>query len=382
MYKKIWLLLSPCVSCTFCNVYPVRRELEGRKEEHDVNSSCGRLCLGPSRKCEHFCVPENPHFFPMWRDCGTLCSSALSWFDTPYYAGRVGPGKWFDTIRKKVDCHRLFASPHMDVKARLPHVPHFLRRSLRYAFTYAGRVELEHEYWNQKYYEETRNASEYTLWTRSLVQTLVESAEKGILEGTYTVGEARCLAKGIKMVNVSGKHALVIGSEVPWVEAILLAQGAATVTTLEYAHIVSEHPRIKVVSPGEFRQLALSNALPKFDVAVSFSSVEHSGLGRYGDALNPWADLITIAKAWCVLSPSGALVLGVPMALGVTPDNDLHDGGKHGGSSREGFQDVISFNAHRVYGPVMYAHLVANFGQRERVCGYQLVHTFDKLPPL
>ena len=35
-----------------------------------------------------------------------------------------------------------------------------------------------------------------------------------------------------------------------------------------------------------------------FDAVVSFSSIEHSGLGRYGDALNPWGDLIASAQAW------------------------------------------------------------------------------------
>jgi hypothetical protein len=37
-----------------------------------------------------------------------------------------------------------------------------------------------------------------------------------------------------------------------------------------------------------------------FDLIVTYSSLEHSGLGRYGDSLNPWADLITMAKAWYV----------------------------------------------------------------------------------
>jgi hypothetical protein len=41
---------------------------------------------------------------------------------------------------------------------------------------------------------------------------------------------------------------------------------------------------------------------------VTFSSVEHSGLGRYGDALNPWGDIIAIARAWCVTKQGGALL--------------------------------------------------------------------------
>ena len=26
-------------------------------------------------------------------------------------------------------------------------------------------------------------------------------------------------------------------------------------------------------------------------------------LGRYGDAINPWGDILTIARAWCASSP-------------------------------------------------------------------------------
>ena len=71
---------------------------------------------------------------------------------------------------------------------------------------------------------------------------------------------------------------------------------------------------------------------------VTFSSLEHSGLGRYGDSLNPWGDLITMAKAWCLTKPKGRALVGVP----------------------SGF-DVIMFNASRNYGPIMSSHLFANW---------------------
>ena len=52
-------------------------------------------------------------------------------------------------------------------------------------------------------------------------------------------------------------------------------------------------------------------------VCESFFS---SGLGRYGDALNPWGDLQAIARAWCVCKPDGGLLLGVMEA---TPDREF-----------------------------------------------------------
>ena len=43
------------------------------------------------------------------------------------------------------------------------------------------------------------------------------------------------------------------------------------------------------------------------DFVVTYSSLEHSGLGRYGDKLNPAADLEAMAQAWCMLKPGGGL---------------------------------------------------------------------------
>ena len=80
---------------------------------------------------------------------------------------------------------------------------------------------------------------------------------------------------------------------------MLLELGAANVTTLEYNHIESRVDNLNVITPEELRGLwKFSKEKLNFDAVVSFSSLEHSGLGRYGDALNPWGDLIASAQAW------------------------------------------------------------------------------------
>ena len=63
-------------------------------------------------------------------------------------------------------------------------------------------------------------------------------------------------------------------------------------------------------------------------------------VGRYGDTLNPWADTLAIAQAWCVSKPGARLAVGVPYV-------------------KEG--DRIEYNAHRVYGPLMYPFLATNW---------------------
>jgi len=74
---------------------------------------------------------------------------------------------------------------------------------------------------------------------------------------------------------------------------------------------------------------------------VTFSSIEHSGLGRYGDQLNPWGDVVAIARAWCVSKPGAPLIVGVP-------------------GCRYGI-DHIDWNAHRIYGRLRLPLLLQNF---------------------
>jgi hypothetical protein len=71
----------------------------------------------------------------------------------------------------------------------------------------------------------------------------------------------------------------VIGSQSPWIETILLNKGAKHITTFDYVKIKSDHPKIDTLSPDELADKYLTQNL-RFDVMVTFSSIEHSGLGR------------------------------------------------------------------------------------------------------
>ena len=70
--------------------------------------------------------------------------------------------------------------------------------------------------------------------------------------------------------------------------------------------------------------------IENFDAAISFSSIEHAGLGRYGDALSPYGDFDAVKQVHCMLKPGGLFLLGLPTS---------HDGSSY-----------IEFNAHRIYG--------------------------------
>ena len=136
-----------------------------------------------------------------------------------------------------------------------------------------------------------------------------------------------------------------------------MEQDAKEIVILEYGRIKSEHPKIKTMVPSEFMKSYLNGTLGLFDAVLTFSSVEHSGLGRYGDRLNPWGDIITIARAWCVTKINGSLTIGVMF------DND---------------KDYIKYNAGRWYGKLRYPYLCTNWKQHYRGDGSQKIHVFIK----
>ena len=139
-------------------------------------------------------------------------------------------------------------------------------------------------------------------------------------------------------------------------EACVLEAGASKVVTLEYGKIISQHPSVSTLTPSEFKRHYLRGELGLFDAIVTFSSVEHSGLGRYGDALNPWGDILEIARAYCVCKPGGSLVVGVMFG-----------------------SDELQFNAHRIYGELRWPYLVSNWNQLYRESsGRQRVHVLVK----
>ena len=74
--------------------------------------------------------------------------------------------------------------------------------------------------------------------------------------------------------------------------------------------------------------------------------VHYVYLKRYGDAINPWGDLITMAKTWCIVKTDGLALLGLPSQF----------------NKATGIGS-IGFNAGRLYGNVQLSHLFANWKQ-------------------
>ena len=75
-------------------------------------------------------------------------------------------------------------------------------------------------------------------------------------------------------------NVLVIGSETPWIEVMALMHGAKSVTSVDYGKIQCDDSRILVMTPEKIKEEYLKGNMTKFDIVISFSSLEHSGLGR------------------------------------------------------------------------------------------------------
>lgn len=129
---------------------------------------------------------------------------------------------------------------------------------------------------------------------------------------------------------ITGKKVLVIGSETFWIEMLCAMAGAEEITTVEYRPIRWSKGEVKAplrtITWDEFTE-NLGEHENRYDLILSYSSIEHSGLGRYGDRLTPLGDLFTFQLMAQCMKPTGLCTAAVPTG-----------------------QDLTHFNAHRIYG--------------------------------
>ncbi|VDI41410.1 Hypothetical predicted protein [Mytilus galloprovincialis] len=279
-------------------------------------------------------------------DCGQLCNTTR----------KGSPGLFFDHITSSINCGKIFRNKNIDRAHGLLHAPKTIPKNMMIEFTMNNRIPVSKWYWDTELY--LGKKAKKPVWSEQLIEDWINMAKQGNLSGTYGTADTNGLRDGLKHApHIKNGRVMVIGSEIPWVEACVLEAGAREVVTLEYGSIISQHPKVKTIVPFDFRMRYLNNTMGTFDAIVTYSSIEHSGLGRYGDALNPWGDIIAIARAWCVTKIGGSLTIGIPYN---------HD------------HEELVFNAHRVYGKIRYPYLTTNWKQLYRgKCGQQ-IHIFTK----
>lgn len=191
------------------------------------------------------------------------------------------------------------------------------------AFTMHGTVPVIHLYFNDSY-----PPSQPAFYSRAAIDAYMEMV---IRKSVNYYGETDAwLYQMLERYPIYGKEVAIIGSVLPWYESIILAYGGRP-TTIEYNKITTDDSRIAVLTVDEYNQNP-----KKFDILLSISSIEHDGLGRYGDPLNPNGDLEFMAMAkQKFLKEDGRMILAVPMG-----------------------KDCLAWNAHRIYGPRRFPLLI------------------------
>jgi hypothetical protein len=144
------------------------------------------------------------------------------------------------------------------------------------------------------------------------------------------------ILKAIEKYNIKNKNVAVIGSLTPWIEAILLNFNNK-VTTVEYNVPKVDSKNLCAISYWDFQKT--SNI---YDSIITYSSIEHSGLGRYGDPLDPDGDLTTMNDIHRNLIDNGILIWGAPVG-----------------------HDALVWNVHRIYGKIRLPMIFSNFNELE-----------------
>lgn len=191
-------------------------------------------------------------------------------------------------------------------------------------FWFDGRNDLTVQHWTHEYINAFK--TNYS----------PENIHSKLHRGEPYSGASGWILAALENHEIRGKKVAVIGSLTPWIEAILLNMGNS-VTTVEYNVPVVSYPNLNAISYVDF-----VNSQEKYDCVVTYSSIEHSGLGRYGDPLDPQGDVNTMDAIWTHLIDGGKLIWGAPVG-----------------------HDALVWNAHRVYGRIRLPVIFWGFRELE-----------------
>jgi hypothetical protein len=184
-------------------------------------------------------------------------------------------------------------------------------------YTLDGKIEIE-----KCYYNNVGLPFIPRIYTKRKIESFLKQIKNR--EAAHYKATDKELYRAIEKYPVENKNCVVMGSVSPFYESVCISFGAKTVTTIEYNKIIFLHPQMKTMTPAEYDKNP-----EQYDTGLSISSFEHDGLGRYGDPLNPEADLEAMNKMKKVIKKEGILFLSVPVG-----------------------KDLLVWNAHRIYGRI------------------------------
>ena len=182
-------------------------------------------------------------------------------------------------------------------------------------------------------------AGSHYKYSAKLIDPMVARARelrRTLAEGGFPFRASRMrkqapIFEALEAHSFEGKDVAVVGSMDPWWEAVCVAYGARSVTTIEYNALdyVDSEGKIATTTPELW---AAGTPAPRaFGAVLSISSIDHDGLGRYNDPIAPDGDLLSMWWTQRLMlrrdDPSAFLLLTVPIG-----------------------PDAVAWNLHRRYG--------------------------------
>lgn len=148
---------------------------------------------------------------------------------------------------------------------------------------------------------ETRGSQ--VVWSKALLDFLIDEVANGkdiscvaYPESALDVGWA------LKLLGAGMDDSLLVGagSISPWVKAVALHSNVGQVVTVDYnaPYCDNCHPRLKTV---DMDTLMRRSTPAGYSFIVSYSSIEHDGLGRYGYPMDPYGDEHAMNEFWNLL---------------------------------------------------------------------------------
>ena len=224
--------------------------------------------------------------------------------------------------------------PEIQLRKDIIHPPVNIPHDLCSNFTLNGSIPVY-----RKYSDDTNLGQSYIARNREKIELLVNRSKHRY---TWYYGDTdRYFYTALDAHSVVGKTILVLGSNIPWYEAILLSFGAKDIVTLDYNKLQWDHPEITTVTVTDWEKPGSIWLNRKFDIVISISALEHDGLGRYGDPIDPNADLKAMHKIkskYLKRDNNSIVILSVPVG-----------------------KDAVLFNMGRVYGKIRLPMLGRGF---------------------
>lgn len=156
-------------------------------------------------------------------------------------------------------------------------------------------------------------------WNSNMIEELLEACNNKeynkLSPDDYPNSSLQFITVFNKFINPCDKDCLVLGSISPWIESLLIHFNAKSVTTLDYITPECTYDKINILKMEDYKK---DN---KYDIIISFSSIEHDGLGRYGDPINPNGDIEACNKAHSMLTDDGIFICGIPIGYGCIEGN-------------------------------------------------------------